>query len=108
MAVLGTSAYSQTLNCPMQRKEVCQRSTGCKPIVVPMSARIDLAQSTVARCGTDGCQSYPVVVTRSGQFINLSSPNGFFVKFDTANYAIAEVATLGLDTYVSFGVCTLN
>jgi len=106
LSMVPTLSYAQSLVCMIQRKEICQPNLPCRLIDNTMSSRIDLDSNSYSRCEKGSCQSYPVTIARSGQFVNLSGNyNGFMVKLDTENNELVELATLGLNTFISFGRC---
>ncbi len=61
-----------------------------------------------SRCDRMGCESYDAQVQRGGEFENwqLSEPRGVMFKRSLRDGEFLEVATLGMQAYVSTGYCT--
>ncbi len=63
---------------------------------------------TYSRCDRQGCDTYKAAVQEAGLHENwqLTEPRGVLFKRElTSRQPFAEVATLGLQVYVSFGQC---
>ena len=100
------SAKAQQFSCYVERKELCQNNVSCRKIDNTMVLKIDLERSSYSRCENNRCQAYEVAISNSGQFVNLSGGyHGLLAKLDTLSNELLEVATLGLNTFVTFAKC---
>ena len=67
------------------------------------------ANSNISRCDKNPCDTYSSEFDDSGDFkvIQAKSPRGFLFKmsYNTIDKKYVEVATLGLDTFISYGYC---
>ena len=65
-------------------------------------------KKTYSRCDQQGCESYDAIAKEAGLYENwqLADPQGIIFKRTLSdNQTFLEVATLGLQVYVSFGQC---
>ncbi len=65
-------------------------------------------KKTHSRCDQQGCETYNAVVKEAGLYENwqLADPQGvIFKRTLSEDQSFVEVATLGLQVYVSFGQC---
>ena len=100
------SAKAQQLSCDVQRKELCQINIPCRKIDNTMVLKIDFERSRYSRCENNKCQSYEVAISNSGQFVNFSGGyHGLLAKLDTLSDELLEVATLGLNAFITFAKC---
>jgi hypothetical protein len=80
---------------------------GCEQHPALVSVRLDLNESTYARCNSDGCETYPMNFAPSGIFttFQLRGRGGTFLKVYNDGSEYVEVASLLLGIQQSFGVC---
>lgn len=65
-------------------------------------------KKTYSRCDQQGCDTYDATVEEAGKYENwqLAEPQGIIFKRTLSDdQSFLEVATLGLQVYVSFGQC---
>ena len=65
-------------------------------------------RKSYSRCDQQGCESYDATVEEAGRYENwqLAEPQGIiFKRALSEDKSFVEVATLGLQVYVSFGQC---
>lgn len=69
----------------------------------------DAVPPTISRCDAQGCDTYEAEVMVSGNYKNIQStePRGFFLKmsYDTIDSKYLEIATIGLETFMTYGYC---
>ena len=91
--------------CDVKQKFLCNQ-TGCQSTAPTIFSRIDTDQRTYSRCDQKGCDDYQAAISRSGDFMLIALPErGLLAKVSLSNGGFLEVATLGLDAYVSYGQC---
>ena len=94
--------------CVIADKNVCAEGK-CRPIENNITVEIDWDKNTYSRCDSKGCSEYPASVTRSGEFLNVSLPQGgTMAKISISNSAFLEVATLGMIAFISNGICQVK
>ncbi len=96
--------------CVPVKKYFCD-GTGCKdlpPTVFDLLGG-SIENATISRCDEKGCDSYAAAVDESGEFKNMQpvDPKGFIIKmsYNTIDKKYVEMATFGLDVYLSYGYC---
>lgn len=64
---------------------------------------------TISRCDSMGCDTYDAKLDDSGEYKNIQpvDPKGFMLKmsYNTVDKKYVEMATLGLDLYLTYGYC---
>lgn len=101
------SSGAATVKCQITQKYNCS-SNSCENVVPTITSHIDTKGSTYSRCDAKGCDDYRASVTKSGDFINIALPErGMLAKISIDN-GFVEVATVGLTTLISYGVCSLE
>ena len=64
---------------------------------------------TISRCDTIGCDTYDAQRDDSGEYKNIQpvDPKGFMLKmsYNSVDKKYLEIATLGLDVYLTYGYC---
>lgn len=95
------------LICTPKVKAVCGEAE-CRAVNPVTFARIDLQRSTYARCDGSGCDTYDARMTRSGVFTNIEVPERGLLAKVGDDGGFLEVASLGLDAYVSRGRCQIE
>lgn len=64
---------------------------------------------TFSRCDRMGCDTYDAIIEQSGEYKNLQmkEPKGVIFKmaYNTIDKKYLEIATLGLDSYITYGYC---
>lgn len=111
LAVLGClllpSEANAALLCTFTKRFVCMPDE-CKAVPDPTSvwAVIDLDRRVYTWCDTNGCDSYDLVATRPGIFINLHFSPGTFVKMSEDYTSFVEAVTILTTTIIGYGSCT--
>jgi hypothetical protein len=104
LCLLAPSAKAE-LRCEINAKQVCNPD-GCRSVAPTVHNKLDGQHGLYSRCDANGCDDYPASITRSGAFANVEVPGrGVIAKVSLADGAFLEVATLGLEAYVSYGAC---
>jgi hypothetical protein len=98
-------SHSQTsMTCVTQVFNVCEEGQ-CRQIINPNKSWVELELNKMKKCDGKSCDTYPVDVARSGEFINIAIGNrGYLLKIDGEGRFV-EVSTLGLMTIVKNGKC---
>ena len=67
---------------------------------------IDLEGGQFSRCDSNGCDTYPAMITQSGLFYVIEvTGKGVLAKLAIDGSSYLEVATLGTVALISFGSC---
>lgn len=98
--------------CFPTKKFLCS-SSGCTAQEKPSVFVLIGSGPTMSRCDRAGCDTYDAIMEKGGEFVNAQTkdPRGLIFKMSFSNNALnsknefVEVATLGLDTQVSYGYC---
>ncbi len=95
------------IRCDFQSKMSC-RADSCQFLEITTYSVIDPAESTYARCDSNGCDTYPAEFVESGAFMNITVPGRSLMgKMSLPNAKVVEIATLGLDVLLSYGTCAV-
>lgn len=102
-----SAAQAQELQCTVASKFICSQSTGCLVGYVEMWSGVDLKRGTISRCDPKGCNIYPAQFNTSGNYVNISLPQGgYMAKMSLDGSQFSEVATIGGTVLLSFGSCS--
>jgi hypothetical protein len=105
-ATFGRTASAETWLCVISSKFSCTAEGGCQQNQIGMWNEIDLSGETFARCDRNGCDRYPMEVSRSGMYYVFDIPGrGMLAKMLLDGSEYVEVVTLGTMSLVSFGTC---
>lgn len=105
ISLVSGIAGAAELRCGIATKSVCE-PTGCKSIQPSISNKIDTEKRTFSRCEGTKCDDYEAVMTRSGQFLLVEVPGrSVNAKVEMTTLSFHEVASLGHQVFISFGVC---
>jgi hypothetical protein len=92
--------------CSRDAITTCERGRGCaESDPTGIFVRFDFNENTYQRCEASDCDSYPMVVSSSGEFLNLELPGrATFARVGPIG-EFMEVISLGMVAVVAYGTC---
>ena len=103
---LSYTLPTHNMICLPNIKFICNPQSKCYQVKPTVFILFDGLLDTFYRCDNQPCDSYEVRTDTSGDYTNFTPivPNGTIWKVNkNGNYV--EVATIGAETYISYGKC---
>lgn len=96
--------HSPKWTCVPTSKFLCNEAS-CKSIQPSVTVFLDFPMQNYQRCDEKECATFRLSKTSSGIYTVASLSGGAFLKALNDGRSFVEVATLGFDIHLSYGVC---
>ncbi len=102
----SSMALAQEMRCDIAQKFACTASGGCQENVIKVWNTVDFDAQEFSRCDQNGCDTYTMSITPSGEFTIIDVPgHGMFAKMTADGSDYVEAISVLTGVLVSFGQC---